>query len=117
MVFWGNMWAPICGHYFWNNQIGANKFCQQMGYDSGLHSGRESGEFYVTDSFKIGQCNTDDPWKNCSGGCNDYQVGGRCTDSRNGVCTARSPVKITISCSGNSSKSSSCTGKENINNG
>ena len=111
MVFWNTIWYPICGHYFWNNQIGATLFCQEIGYNYGNYAGKESGHSYLTDSFRIGQCNTGDVWKNCSGGCNDYQGGGKCNDNVSDVCTVGQPVKITIRCEGNSTISSSCKGK------
>ena len=28
LIFWDKVWSPICGHYFWDNQYGAKKFCQ-----------------------------------------------------------------------------------------
>ena len=26
-VFWNGVWTPICGHWFWNNDYGADLFC------------------------------------------------------------------------------------------
>ena len=34
-VYIENKWVPICGHWFWNNNIGATLFCQEMGFESG----------------------------------------------------------------------------------
>ena len=109
-IYWDNQWSPICGHYFWNNQQGAKLFCQKMGYPSGTVSGKGSEHKYSMDSFRIGQCNDGDTWENCTGGCNDYQVGGACS---NGVrCDKDQGVKITINCEGGGSiKTSSCIGK------
>ena len=100
IVFWNNQWMPICGHYFWNNQIGAKLFCKKMGFQSGRFSGRGSGEFYGGNSFRIGQCEQGDTWGSCSGGCNDYQRGGSCSDNVNATCDDSQAVKITINCSG-----------------
>ena len=35
-VYFNNQWTPICGHWFWNNNIGATLFCQELGYNSGV---------------------------------------------------------------------------------
>jgi hypothetical protein len=81
-----------------------------MGYTSGAFSGRGSGQSYATDSFRIGKCKAADDWMSCSGGCNDYEAGGRCAN--NSPCTAGERVKITVACDGGSTKTSSCTGNE-----
>ena len=109
MIYWKNNWVPICGHYFWNNLIGANKFCQKMGYHYGIISGK--GGSYSVDSFKVGQCEFDDAWLRCTGGCNDYDMEGRCNDDVNVDCSAGQHVKMNITCIGNSSKTTSCAGK------
>ena len=102
---------PICGSYFWDNQEGAILFCRKMGYYTGFFSGRGSGQKYDMDSFRIGKCKSGDEWESCSGGCNDYQVGGSCSNNGGVKCDKEQAVKITIECSGgNSSKTSSCTG-------
>lgn len=67
-----NAWKPICGHYFWNNNIGATNICQLLGYEHGeikkvdeqdfgnaLRS--ESGE-----AIHIGQCNKNDDFPFCN---------------------------------------------------
>ena len=80
-VFYNNRWTPICGHYFWNNNIGADLFCQQFnqGYLSGtINKGTVSEYTLNTDALKIGQCNKGDSWLGCTGGCNNLQVGGQC---------------------------------------
>ena len=100
LVYWGNTWMPICGHFFWDNQNGAKLFCEKMGYTSGKFSGRGSGQKYSLDSFKIGNCNDGDKWESCSGGCNEYEAGGKCNDSWGSYCTKGQEVKITIKCSG-----------------
>ena len=110
MIYWMDSWVPICGHYFWNNQIGANKFCQKMGYHYGHISGKGEREFYDIDSFKVGKCDSDDAWLQCNGGCNDNNIGGLCHDDVNMNCSAGQPVKLNITCQGNSSKNTSCEG-------
>ena len=106
---------PICGHYFWDNQNGAKLFCRKMGYSSGSFSGRGSGKKYGIDSFRIGKCNVGDKWESCSGGWNDYEGGGACSNSPpgRGKCDKDQRVKITIKCSGGDSiKTTSCRGNQ-----
>ena len=112
-VFWDNHWMPICGHYFWDNQDGAKHFCRKMGYSSGSFSGRGSGEKYDMDSFRIGKCKSADKWESCSGGCNDYQGGGVCSNNGGAKCDKDQKVKITIECSGGDSiRTTSCRGNQ-----
>ena len=62
-------------------------------------------------SFRIGLCNSGDQWDSCSGGCNDYQGGGACSNNPTVKCDKGQAVKITIQCSGGeSAQMSSCTG-------
>ena len=35
LIFWNDIWSPICGHHFWNNHEGASKFCQKLGCNFG----------------------------------------------------------------------------------
>ena len=103
MIFWDGLWSPICGRWFWDNQFGATKFCQRLGYQSGKVLGRGSGETYSSNSFKVGTCNKNDDWTNCRGGGNDYKLVEGCVKGQ--------PVKITIACSGGSTAlTSSCPG-------
>ena len=108
---------PICGHYFWDNQNGAKLFCKKLGYDSGVLSGRNSGQKYGTDSFRIGKCENGDEWLTsgrggCRGGCNDYQGGGSCRNNNRAKCDKNQAAKFTIKCSrGKKVKSSFSSGK------
>ena len=36
-----NKWYHICGHYFWNNNIGATTFCQMIGFKQGQVSTKQ----------------------------------------------------------------------------
>ena len=119
-IFWDSQWFPICGHYFWDNNIGSSLFCKKLGYDLGNVNRDENGEKYAVDSFRVGLCYEGDDWENCNGGCNDYQAGGYCgngdiNDRGNGNSGARCEkyygAKITIVCqNGNESTSISCNG-------
>ena len=118
LTFWDYHWIPICGHYFWDNQDGAKLFCKKMGYHSGTVS-KVSGQKYDVESFRIGKCYEGDTWESCSGGCNDYEAGGEC--SNNGYfggahCDKDQEVKIAIECIGGGSiKTTSCKGKKSMN--
>ena len=110
MIFWEEQWKPICGHYFWNNQNGAKLFCNRLGYDSAVLS-KTSGR-YLMDSLRIGQCENGDTLESCSGGCNDYQLGGSCSDNNPVSCEAKHGGKFTVECSGGkNTKRTSCKDK------
>lgn len=98
MIFWNGIWSPICGHYFWDNQIGAMLFCQKLGFEDGRVSGQRSGNSYTSDSFMVGKCNKGDTWTKCSGRCNRCSLG-NCHQGPK--CTRKQPVKIEIKCTGN----------------
>ena len=99
LICWNRKWSPICGHYFWNNDHGATKFCQQLGHNLGSFLHHISGS-YSTDAFKIGECKKRDTWLNCSGGCNDYEIGGSCKNQKPVNCSAGHTIRIAISCIG-----------------
>ena len=98
-IYYSGMWIPICGHYFWNNNIGATLFCQQLGYETGIVK-QESIARQVPlpdDGFRIGECETNDIWGQCTGGCNDHTIGGtHCSDCRSGAMAG-----LRIECKGN----------------
>ena len=111
-IFWNGEWTPICGEYFWNNNEGAILICQQLGFDSGTQTNARST--YPVDSFKIGQCKAGNTLLECDGGCNDYNVGGYCSDDGYKNCNQGNQVKVTIECTGGTSttqKTSSCQGR------
>ena len=100
---------PICGHYFWDNQYGVNLFCKKLGYDSGSFSGRDAGQKYYKESFRIGKCTSGDRLESCTGGCNDYRKGGECSNNNQAKCYKTSGAKMTIKCSGGSNhQTTSC---------
>ena len=103
MIFWNGVLSPICGHYFWDNQYGATKFCQKLGYDSGQQ--QRSGNSYATDAFQVGRCNENDDWLSCNGGGNHYSA-------EEGWCAAGNNVGLIVTCQGTSGKTASCTGNE-----
>ena len=101
-MYWNEQWTPICGHYFWDNNVGADLFCQKLGFSSGvLSSGlwTDSDRSEVkleSDAIRIGKCAANDKWLNCTGGCNDLATGGHCWN--NAKCSAGELAGITIEC-------------------
>ena len=115
MIFYNNTWSPICGHYFWDNNYGANIFCQKLGYTNGTVSPKKEDRHlgvYLQDSLRVGKCRSSNSYlTSCSGGCNDLKIGGVCYENEEANCTAGQAVKITITCYGGSTteKTSTCT--------
>ena len=106
-MFWNDKLSPICGNWFWNNQIGATLFCQKLGYTSGTQSGRSlAGVLDERAAINIGQCDNGDTLEACTGGCNDYKR----ADDGCARCGVGNKAKITIECQGNSTKYSSSNG-------
>ena len=102
-ILWNGNWSPICGHWFWDNDDGANAFCRKLGLTGG--SVNKEHAAYSVDAIEIGSCRSADTMDSCTGGHNEYK--------NTGVCHAGSPVKITISCDGimQGSQKKSCKGK------
>ena len=109
-IFWNDLWSPLCGHYFWENQYGATKFCQQLGYESGMHSGKPITKIYPVESFTLGKCLHDDEWPCCTGGENHFVSGRSLT---NGTCAKSNDQAMVIRCFGASINvmNPSCNGK------
>ena len=62
-VYFNEKWVPICGHWFWDNNIGATLFCQKLGFESGIINER----FELTnDGLRVGKCDSGDAWLQCS---------------------------------------------------
>ena len=100
-IYWNDVWSPICGHGFWNNDYGATLFCQKLGYDSGTKT-PVKGKFTSMDALDLDVCGQNDHWLGCAGG---YSLSARCS--------AGNPISITIACQGNSAETSSCKSKPN----
>ena len=92
--------------------------CNAVGYELGIINQDSKGEWNsTTDHFRMGQCNENDTLMKCTGGCNDYKVGGSCSNDDEGVCKAGKPVQFFLKCSGEHNQTqhllSQCTGKKN----
>ena len=100
-MYWNEQWTPICGHYFWDNNVGANLFCQELGFSSGVVSsgtGIYSSRRLESDAIRIGKCAANDKWLKCTGGCNDLATGGHCSNNPYAKCSAGELAGITIEC-------------------
>ena len=102
-MYWNEQWTPICGHYFWDNNVGADLFCQKLGFSSGvlssgLYPNQKTKIKLESDAIRIGKCAANDKWLNCTGGCNDLATGGHCPGNSNAACSAGDLSGITIEC-------------------
>jgi len=91
------VWSPICGHYFWDNQYGADLFCQALQGDSTSyrkHRGKITTQRYTqtlaSRGVNIGTCNQNDQSiTECTGKKEEKQD----------ACAAGQKLGIKISCS------------------
>ena len=111
MIFWDGQWSRICGHHFWDNNIGATMFCKQLNYDSGtiLESRYKSAE----SGFWIGECLHGDQFPHCSGKCSEMfgKVGGKCVTGILGhgpICNVRHYKVPAVNCYGRNGIRSTC---------
>ena len=92
-VYGENIWAPICGHDFWNSDNGANLFCQKL--DSSLYTSGKVKKIrgpLERDGLRIGACcDQDTKWMACT--CGGNQLGIPST-----LCSAGQNASIEIEC-------------------
>ena len=91
-VYFNEKWVPICGHWFWDNNIGATLFCQKLGFESGAINERFK---LKNDGLRVGKCDSGDSWLQCSR-CGELQVGGQCDGGGN--CNRGQTAAFSISC-------------------
>ena len=108
LIFWNETWVPICAARFSENTNGANLFCKKLDFSSGKISINKSLAL-GKDAFKVGMCDKNDEWPNCTGGCNWENVGGRCYWKKKRLqaeytaswsCNKGQSPKMLITCSG-----------------
>jgi hypothetical protein len=95
-------WSPICGHYMWDSDRGAELLCQRMGFRRGALFAGEAFS-YSADAYRLGLClASDESLMSCTGGCNDYTDSGHCQVSGHAAvyCSAGEPVGVRIVCEG-----------------
>ena len=98
-IFWDDEWHYICGQGFWDNDIGATLHCNKRGSEKGHVNSQ--GSIREVNTFRLGKCNEGDTWPNCTGGCNDYKLGGHCSNDEDKKCETGSLVGVYINCTGN----------------
>ena len=90
-VFWNGKWVPICGHNFWDNNHGANLFCQKLNsslFTSGIVT--RTNQPLETDGLRIGSCLAQDKWLSCTNGGNFLE--------EEGLCVAGDVASVEIEC-------------------
>ena len=112
-LFWNGRWSPICGHHFWDNDSGANLFCQKLGYASGSVTNKELSS--SKDAIALGNCEGSISLLSCC----YYGSGTDCDNTDSDIrdmCKAGNSVGMTITCQGRTegTYSSSCQGMQNI---
>merc|ERR1719210_2960474 len=95
-IFANGNWVPICGHWFWNNENGANTFCRQLGYLTGNLIATERK--LATDAMYVGSCKAGEDLHSCSEGC--CSDGCRKGSVGCGDCGAGKNGGITMTCLG-----------------
>ena len=98
--------SPICGHWFWDDQYGADAFCQALGFTGGTLR-KDEGK-YQQDAVMIGMCNSFDAIDRCTGGFNSYAFPSNCRVGNNVkllvACDESIPGSVLSSCSGKTGK-------------
>ena len=102
-------WFPICGHWFWDDNNGATAFCRKLGYPSGTVT--RTFHSYDEESIKVGGCKPGEDLTSCSNGGNKYiALMGLATST----CRPGHKEGISVTCSGQMDRYSSCVEKSNI---
>ena len=89
-----DLWAPICGHWFCDNDNGANTICKTLGFAAG-HTGPERKKILL-DSYAmpVGRCNADQTLGTCDGGGNHWM------DLQRDECKPLHKVGVQVVCTG-----------------
>ena len=103
-IWFNNKWSPICGHYFWENDYGATLFCQKLNsiYTFGKYKKRWDKPL-ASNGIRVGACaSQDNSLMSFTGGCNDLQEGGQCSNDGGGKCGVGVGPSVEIECSSGS---------------
>ena len=90
-VSYKGKWYPICGHYFWDNNLGANTLCKQLGFNSGKQSPTKAK--FSVDAMPVGNCGANQRLNKCNQGGNGW---GNFAYS-NGWCKKGTAIGVTVS--------------------
>merc|ERR1719336_889951 len=100
-LFYEKKWWPICGHYFWDNEHGAETFCKKLGYTGGkLEKHRKK---LSVEALLIGVCKPGQSLDKCTGNCNNYLSDEKCSN-----CASGQHVGIKAICTGGNGLATSC---------
>ena len=103
-VLFDDQWVPICGHAFWDNDVGYNLFCQEKGFKSGKKTHRVP---LNADGLRIGTCNAGDTFLNCNSAKNNKMVVG----DDEWQCKKGKDAGLVIDCKGESCIAINCSTK------
>ena len=95
-VMYAGQWFPICGHYFWDNNNGANIVCKSLGFSGGTVQQTRSA--YKKSAMPVGSCSAGQKLSSCTGGGNAWGK----FDFHDGMCLAGTAVGITVTCTDSS---------------
>ena len=83
---------PICGHYFWDDNVGATNFCNLLGFKNGKI--KRTKVAYDVDAMPVGRCKPGEALNNCTRGGNRWGN----FDYSNGWCKKGKRVGFTVTC-------------------
>ena len=93
VLFEGNYY-PICGRYFWDNNIGAQTVCQALGFGDGYDI--RTDNTYDVDAMPVGACNSGEPLNDCTGGGNAFGD----FEYNDGWCKQGNEIGVEVVCTG-----------------
>ena len=95
VLFEGNYY-PICGHYFWDSDYGAETVCKALGFDGGAKT--NTAAKFEEHAMPVGRCNQGEELDKCSGGGNAWGD----LDTNDGWCNAGNTIGVEVTCTGHS---------------
>merc|ERR1711981_1033000 len=70
-VYYDGKYSPICGHYFWDDNQGAENVCKRLGFFGGGKVKR-TNDVYDADAMPVGRCKEGESLDKCSAGGNAF---------------------------------------------
>eukprot|EP00937_MAST-01D_sp_MAST-1D-sp2_P000414 g414.t1 len=93
-VQYNGEWYPICGHYFWDDNIGATTVCQALGFPAGTM--RRTRATFTKDSMPVGRCRAGEALDSCTFGGNAWGN----FAYHGGWCRAGHGIGVAVKCTG-----------------
>ena len=90
-IYIDDAWRPICGHFFWNDNVGCDTICKRSGYNSGTKTSQ--GNTYSEDAVWVGQCTSNTDLLQCRSEGSLYETH---FDRRD--CLSGSSIGVTCTC-------------------